>query len=190
MVSKEAFKFIVDEPPKLGGNGLGKKLPPLQRISWKAEGEYDLQGVRGTSSEVDARFQSISCQGTVQTEATQEDLDQLIKEVEALCIIAATLRASGADVKLALFKGEVQEDQEFKSLLESKDTTGKVTGDPGREADSPQFAGTGGHGAARARGYHTSAFMGQASKDGVEDESELTSMKKYGKSKVVGKACW
>ena len=26
LVSKEAFRFIVDEPPKLGGRGLGEQL--------------------------------------------------------------------------------------------------------------------------------------------------------------------
>lgn len=179
LLSKESFKFIVDEPPKLGGKGMGEakawvrllrrvgdsstgvndrspplpgwvpgpnpltyflgslvgctqytmtmvgkemKVPELSRVTWSASGEYvgwnagelgaalpcqpanalplrryDLRGVRGEAG-TDARFQKVALTGTVDTEASQEDLDRIQGEVERRCIIAATCAASGACV--------------------------------------------------------------------------------------------
>lgn len=52
--------------------------------------------MRGTEEGVDARFTRISLQGTVETGMSQQDLDQVARLVDKRCIIAATLKASGA----------------------------------------------------------------------------------------------
>ncbi|GAB4822834.1 hypothetical protein N2152v2_009880 [Parachlorella kessleri] len=202
LVSKEAFRFIVDEPPKLGGRGLGPnpltyflgslagctqytihmianemKLPQINRISWAAEGEYDLRGVRGEEG-VTARFQKVRLSGTVDGDASQEDLDTIAHQVDKRCIVAATVQASGkelallccrpagADIQLSLKKGSVSHDCEPACELHrlasegTEGASGVTKGQVSRESDSPQFAGTAGQGQARARGYHTAAWAG------------------------------
>ena len=134
LVRQGAFKFIIDEPPKLGGKGLGPnpltyvlgsltactsytlgmvakemKIPQMNRASWTAVGKYDLRGVQGTG-ETDARFQSIELKGVVDTEASQEDLNKMKEEVEKRCIVAATLAASGMKMDFVLEKGTVEHD--------------------------------------------------------------------------------
>jgi hypothetical protein len=71
-----------------------------------------------------------------------------------------------------LKKGSVDHDCqpacELHALENDGNTTGKVKGNPGKQADSPQFAGTGGknNGVPKSRGFHTvSSVWG---KDGEE----------------------
>jgi len=190
LVKQGAFSFVVDEPPKLGGKGIGAnplthllgslmactsytatmiinelKLPKFNRAAWSASGEYDLRGLQSVNSDVDARFSKISLKGVVNTDASEEDLDTIRNQIEKRCIVAATLGASAVEMDFKLEKGQVDHDCqpacEFHSF--QKGVTGKVNGNPGSEADSPQFAGTAGQGkaktAASARGYHTQSSV-------------------------------
>jgi putative redox protein len=188
LVQQGAFKFIIDEPPKLGGKGLGPnplthllgslmactsytltmvtnelKLPLFNRATWSASGEYDLRGLQGIDNATDARFQSITLKGVVDTDASQEDLDKIRDQIEKRCIVAATLGASGMKMGFVLEKGQVDHDCkpacELHDIENKKGISGKIDGNPGSQADSPQFNGANGHGKAKsvasARGFHT-----------------------------------
>ncbi|KAL4426177.1 hypothetical protein ABPG77_007459 [Micractinium sp. CCAP 211/92] len=188
LVTKDQFRFLVDEPVKLGG--LGKGPNPLTfllgslvgctqytasmvaremrldpgAVAWKASGEYDLRGVRGNEPGVDARFRKITLSGTFDGQLSQEELDSIAQQVERRCIVAATLRASGMDMQLSMKNGDVDHDCEPACVLHEMDaqptdgaSTGQVKGQPSREADAPQFAGTGGRARPSARGYSTLA---------------------------------
>ncbi|PRW58590.1 short chain dehydrogenase reductase family isoform B [Chlorella sorokiniana] len=202
VISKEQFRFLVDEPVKLGGKGLGPnplsvllgslvgctqytcsmiakemKLGGLGAAAWSAAGEYDLRGVRGESG-VDARFQRIQVQGTFDGPVSQADLDRITEQVDRRCIVAATLKASGLDMQLSLQKGTVDHQCEPACALHDLEAQGGgATGKPAavqphvemagqakggsrREADAPQFAGTGGQGRATARAFCTLAHRG------------------------------
>ena len=159
LVTKAPFKFIIDEPPKLGGRGMGpnplthflgslvacsqytltmiakeRKLPVVQRALWSAEGKYDLRGVQGTGA-ADARFQAISVTATVDTDTPQEELDSLAEEVEKRCIVASTCKASGMEMALTLKKGSVDHDCkpacELHDLEQAGPSTGTASGTPG-----------------------------------------------------------
>lgn len=71
------------------------KLPDLGRCRWEASADFDMRGLRRVSPDYDARFQKLVVKGTFDTEASQQDLDAIAQQVEARCIVAATLRASG-----------------------------------------------------------------------------------------------
>ncbi|EFN59543.1 hypothetical protein CHLNCDRAFT_138220 [Chlorella variabilis] len=169
-----SFRFVVDEPPRLGGKGIGPnplslllgslagctqftasmiakemKLGSVGSVAWSSAGEYDLRGVRGNEDGVDKR-----------------------------CIVAATLKASGLDMRLRMKKGVVDHECEPACALHQLEeqgggATGQVKGDPGRDADAPQFAGAEGQGRASARGFasmarrglHSSASWGQDGED-------------------------
>ncbi|KAL4431286.1 hypothetical protein ABPG75_006542 [Micractinium tetrahymenae] len=188
LVSKDQYRFLVDEPVKLGGLGKGPnpltvllgsllgctqytasmiakemKLDP-GAVAWKAAGEYDLRGVRGNEPGVDARFCKITLSGTFDGPLSQEDLDCIAQQTERRCIVAATLKASGLDMQLSMSKGAVDHEcepacvlHELEAQPEEGASTGQVKGRPSREADSPQFTGTGGRARTSARGYATLA---------------------------------
>ncbi|KAL4421527.1 hypothetical protein ABPG75_010818 [Micractinium tetrahymenae] len=125
--------FVVDESQRLGGMGLGpnplqlllgaligctqytasmiakeRGLPAgLGAMTWEADGDLDLRGVRGDTPGVDARFRRIALKGTLDTELEQRELDSLAGQIEARCVVASTLKASGMDLSLALHKGAV-----------------------------------------------------------------------------------
>lgn len=107
------------------------------------------------------RFQRVVLSGTVDGEASQEDLDRILQQVDKRCIVAATIQASGAEVKLKLEKGRVDHDCtpacQLHSLAgeEPGGATGVVDDRVSREADAPKFSGTGGRGRPRTRAYHT-----------------------------------
>lgn len=153
LVRHIAFKFIIDEPPKLGGKGLGPnplthllgslaactsytmemvakemKIAKINRASWSATGSYDLRGLQGVG-ETDARFQSIELKGLVDTDASEEDLHKIQEQVEKRCIVAATLGASGMKMNLVLEKGTVEHDCkpacELHDLEKEKGATGE-----------------------------------------------------------------
>jgi uncharacterized OsmC-like protein len=199
LVRHGAFKFIVDEPPKLGGLGLGAnplthflgalaactsytlamvtnemKLPPVNRATWTAAGQYDLRGLQGKSeSGTDARFRSIELSGVLDTGMSQEDLDKIRDHIERRCIIAATCAASGMDLKVELKRGAVAHDCqpacELHDLEKQQGVTGKAEG--GKEAaqaDAPRAAAAGGGGG--VRGLHTAAALGMANGEDVARE--------------------
>lgn len=185
LVRHGAFKFIVDEPPKLGGLGLGAnplthflgalaactsftldmvtnemKLPPINRASWKVAGQYDLRGLQGKSEgDTDARFRSIELSGTLDTETRQEDLDKIVEQVEKRCIVAATCAASGMDLKLVLKRGTVEHDCqpacELHDLEKQQGIIGKAEG--GKEAAQADAPRAAAAGG--VRGLHTAAFL-------------------------------
>lgn len=66
--------------------------------------------------------------GTLDTDASQQDLETLAEQVEKRCIVASTCAASGMDLNLTLKKGEVdhncQPACELHDLEASKNTTG------------------------------------------------------------------
>lgn len=182
LVRHGAYKFVIDEPPKLGGQGLGAnplthllgalvactsytlsmvtnelKLPPIARASWMAAGNYDLRGLQGMG-DADARFRAIELTGVLDTEATQEDLNGIREQIERRCIVAATCAASGMDLRLVLKRGAVDHDCQpacdLHDLADQKGVTGKAEG--GKEAaqaDAPRAAAAAGGG----RGLHTAA---------------------------------
>ncbi|KAI7840711.1 hypothetical protein COHA_005527 [Chlorella ohadii] len=191
LVSKEQFRFLVDEPVKLGGKGLAgpnplslllgslvgctqytcsmiakeMKLGGLGAVAWSAAGEYDLRGVRGEPG-VDARFRRIQVQGIFDGPLSQGDLDRMAEQIDRRCIVASTLKASGLDLQLSLQKGEVDHECEPACALHDLEAqsgggvTGQAKGGSRKEADAPQFAGTGGQGRASARAFCTLARRG------------------------------
>lgn len=52
----------------------------LPRAPFPCPGEYDLRGVRGNEDGVDARFTSISLEGTFDTQISQQDLDRIAQQ--------------------------------------------------------------------------------------------------------------
>lgn len=155
LIAADSYRFVSDEPPSLGGKGMGPNPLSLllgslvgctqftasmianelklgggvDAVSWAASGEYNLQGVRGTEEGVDARFTRISLQGTVETGMSQQDLDQVARLVDKRCIIAATLKASGLDLQLQLKKGQVDHESEpARALRELQQQQGSSTG--------------------------------------------------------------
>ena len=191
LVQVQPFKFAVDEPPKLGGRGLGPnslsyflgslvactsytisivskemKIAEPSCISWSASGEYDLRGLQGSVDGVDARFRSLHVTGTVDTEVSQEDCDKLASALEKRCIVAATVGAvPGIDMRLSLRKGAV--DHACQPECELHAWEGNEEGSSGREADSPQYVGSGGGGGGSggSRGFHSSAGQGMNGED-------------------------
>lgn len=178
LVKQGGFSFVVDEPPKLGGKGLGAnplthllgslmactsytatmvtsemKIPVFNRATWSASGEYDLRGLQSVGADVDARFSKISLKGVVDTDASQEELDKIRDQIEKRCIVAATLGASGMKMDFVLEKGQVDHDCqtacELHDIENQKGIIGNIDGNPGSEADSPRFKGTAGRGKAK-----------------------------------------
>lgn len=191
LVQVDPYKFVIDEPPKLGGGGLGanplthllgglmacsqytlnmisaeRRLPISRRAMWSAQGDYDLQGIQGVEG-LDARFQNINLRATLDTDASQDDLNTLVEAVRQRCILVATCAASGANVKLSFTKGSVDHDCppacELHNIEKSGRTTGVVTDDPGKHADAPQPENQGKQSTEgrpkTGQGYHTSAVL-------------------------------
>lgn len=142
LCKKDQFRFVVDEPVKLGGRDLGanplatflggllgctaytmnnvaKEMKmSISRVSWETSGQFDFRGLRG-HPEVDASFQKLNVVGTVDCDGSQESLDALAEAVERRCILAATLRrAQGLDMHLTLKKGSLQPDTELHQLYD------------------------------------------------------------------------
>ena len=75
------------------------------------------------------RFRRISLEGTVDSDASQEQLDSLAAQVERRCIVASTCRASGMDMKLSLKKGAVEHDCQPACDLHDLERAGSATGE-------------------------------------------------------------
>ena len=64
----------------------------LRDASIKAEGDLDFRGTLGISKEVPVGFQNIRLQFTLDTDASDEQLDTLLRLTERYCVVFQTLR--------------------------------------------------------------------------------------------------
>jgi uncharacterized OsmC-like protein len=60
----------------------------------RAEGDLDFRGTLGVSKEVQVGFEAIRLRFELQSDATAEQLDTLLKLTERYCVVLQTLRAS------------------------------------------------------------------------------------------------
>jgi uncharacterized OsmC-like protein len=65
---------------------------PVRDGSIRAEGEIDFRGTLGVSKEAPVGFQSIRVTFELQSDATSEQLDSLLKLTERYCVVAQSLR--------------------------------------------------------------------------------------------------
>lgn len=63
----------------------------LREATLQAEGDLDFRGTLGVSKEVPVGFQSIRLQITLDTDASQEQLDTLLRLTERYCVVYQTL---------------------------------------------------------------------------------------------------
>lgn len=63
----------------------------LRDASLEAEGDLDFRGTLGLSREVPVGFQNIRLKITLDTDATQEQLDTLLRLTERYCVVFQTL---------------------------------------------------------------------------------------------------
>jgi uncharacterized OsmC-like protein len=75
---------------------------PLKSATVSAEGDLDFRGTLGVDREAPVGFAQIRLQFAVDTDATQEKLDQLLKLTERYCVVYQTIKAGPpVEVKLA-----------------------------------------------------------------------------------------
>ena len=67
---------------------------PLRAGRVYAEGDLDFRGTLGVSKDVPVGFQSIRLRFELDTDATAEQLETLLKLTERYCVVLQTLRAS------------------------------------------------------------------------------------------------
>ena len=63
----------------------------LRDASLQAEGDLDFRGTLGVSKEVPVGFQNIRLQFTLDTDASEEELDTLLRLTERYCVVYQTL---------------------------------------------------------------------------------------------------
>ena len=63
----------------------------LREATLQAEGELDFRGTLGLSKEAPVGFQNIRLQFTLDTEASQEQIDTLLRLTERYCVVYQTL---------------------------------------------------------------------------------------------------
>jgi uncharacterized OsmC-like protein len=63
----------------------------LRDASLQAEGDLDFRGTLGVSKEVPVGFQAIRLKFTLDTDATEEQLDSLLRLTERYCVVYQTL---------------------------------------------------------------------------------------------------
>ena len=63
----------------------------LRKATLEAEGDLDFRGTLGVSKEVPVGFQSIRLHITLDTDASQEQLDTLLRLTERYCVVYQTL---------------------------------------------------------------------------------------------------
>ena len=74
---------------------------PLKSGVVSAEGDLDFRGTLGVAKDAPVGFKQIRLRFTVDTDAPQDKLDQLIKLTERYCVVYQTLK-SGPPIELAL----------------------------------------------------------------------------------------
>jgi uncharacterized OsmC-like protein len=67
---------------------------PVRGGAVHVEGDLDFRGTLGVSKEVPVGFQAIRMRLDLETDATQEQLDTLLKLTERYCVVLQTLRSS------------------------------------------------------------------------------------------------
>jgi len=68
----------------------------LSDATVRAEGDLDFRGTLGVAKDVPVGFQSIRLQFTLDTDASQEQLDSLLRLTERYCVVYQTLAHSPA----------------------------------------------------------------------------------------------
>ncbi|GAA0530472.1 OsmC family protein [Chitinophaga japonensis] len=79
---------------------------PVKDALVKAEGELDFRGTLGVSKEVPVGFRAIRLQFIIDSEATPEQLDTLIRLTERYCVVYQTLRG-GTEMGCGIVRGPI-----------------------------------------------------------------------------------
>jgi len=69
---------------------------PIRDATLEAEGDLDFRGTLGVSKEVPVGIQAIRLRAIVDTDATDEQLDTLLRLTERYCVVLQTLRNTPA----------------------------------------------------------------------------------------------
>ena len=77
---------------------------PLRAGSVAAEGDLDFRGTLGVAKDAPVGFRAIRLSFTVDTDAPQEKLDQVLKLTERYCVVYQTIR-NGPPVEISLARG-------------------------------------------------------------------------------------
>jgi len=77
---------------------------PLRAGSVTAEGDLDFRGTLGVAKDAPVGFRAIRLTFTVDTDAPQEKLDQVLKLTERYCVVYQTIR-NGPPVEISLARG-------------------------------------------------------------------------------------
>jgi uncharacterized OsmC-like protein len=77
---------------------------PLRSGKVSAEGDLDFRGTLGVAKDAPVGFREIRLTFTVDTDAPQEKLDQLLKLTERYCVVYQTIR-NGPPVEIKLARG-------------------------------------------------------------------------------------
>jgi uncharacterized OsmC-like protein len=77
---------------------------PLRSADVAAEGDLDFRGTLGVAKDAPVGFRAIRLTFTVDTDAPQEKLDQVLKLTERYCVVYQTIR-NGPPVEISLARG-------------------------------------------------------------------------------------
>ena len=77
---------------------------PLRSAAVAAEGDLDFRGTLGVAKDAPVGFRTIRLTFTVDTDAPQEKLDQVLKLTERYCVVYQTIR-NGPPVEISLARG-------------------------------------------------------------------------------------
>ena len=77
---------------------------PLRSGAVAAEGDLDFRGTLGVAKDAPVGFRAIRLTFTVDTDAPQEKLDQVLKLTERYCVVYQTIR-NGPPVEIRLARG-------------------------------------------------------------------------------------
>ena len=77
---------------------------PIRSGTVSAEGDLDFRGTLGVAKDAPVGFRAIRLTFTVDTDAPQEKLDQVLKLTERYCVVYQTIR-NGPPVEVSLARG-------------------------------------------------------------------------------------
>jgi len=77
---------------------------PLRSAAVAAEGDLDFRGTLGVAKDAPVGFRQIRLTFTVDTDAPQEKLDQVLKLTERYCVVYQTIR-NGPPVEIGIARG-------------------------------------------------------------------------------------